>query len=233
MFNPETIYHKRAVGTDNEKIFRDILTPKNWDFQRFKKVLFIASLLETYPYFTPESIHFGALRKIIDSIKKPTIEDGNERHRGCFINIKKEELLAGKISLGNNESCIPNWDKPRDDGLYKRAIDIHSHPNSWHGVHFSGQDYLGFLSDKELISQIVSCGNVELMALKSASTPDNQDGKTLERKIDGLEKEFLGRNLSMDDLIKFQKMLCIENGLSLYIASEANRDLAEKVNLFS
>lgn len=225
-------YCEFQVSSNDEKNFRDMLKPRNWDFDRFKKVLISSSKIKTYPYETPESIHLGALRKSIDDIKKRTSETGKEHGRGFFVDLVENKLIGGKITQGDSHSCYINWDKPNTPNRLKRVISLHSHPQSFSGIHLSPEDYISFLNDPELISMIMTCGNTELITLKSSQTPNNYNSKDLERLMADNSREFLSSGIKINNLIEFQKAICLENALSLYIATETNRDLSTKVNLF-
>lgn len=228
----EKKYKPVQIHPENEKEFRDILRPKNWDFEMFKQALIISGKLNAYPFITPESIHLGALRKSIDAIKEKTYKTGNEYSKGFFVDITENKLIGGRTTEGNSHSCTVNWDKPKNDHKLKRSILLHSHPYDFSGIHLSPTDYITFLNDPELISMMMTCGDTELMAIKTSQTPNNFNQEKLRKSINNLSDEFLGKKPNMQDIIRYQKAVCLENALSLYIATSSNKDLAKKVDLF-
>ena len=228
----EKKYKTPTINPNDEEIFREILKPKNWDFGMFKNALIAASKIETYPFTTPDSIHLGALRKFIDDIKKRTLETGNEHGKGFFVDLKDNKLISGKTTQGDENSCQINWEKPDNDHKLKKVISLHSHPMDSLSIHLSPDDYTYFLGNSELISMIMTCADTELLVLKSSRTPANFDQEKLKKSIGNLSEEFLGRNPKMEDIIRYQKAVCLENALSLYIATSSNKDLAKKVDLF-
>lgn len=228
----EKKYHETTIDPKSEMLFRDIFKPKNWDFEMFKEALIFAGKLKIYPFSTPDSIHLGALRKSIDAIKEKTSKTGNEYSKGFFVDLTENKLIGGKTEEGNSHSCIVNWDKPKNDHELRRSILLHSHPTVYAGIHLSPRDYITLLNDPELISMMMTCGDTELMAVKTSQTPNNFNQKSLEKSVNDLSDEFIGSNLKMQDIIRYQKAVCLENALSLYIATSSNKDLATKVDLF-
>ncbi|HBI17181.1 MAG TPA: hypothetical protein DDY52_03470 [Candidatus Moranbacteria bacterium] len=228
----EKKYKTPAINPKDEEIFREILKPKNWDFKMFKSALIVSGKLNAYPFNTPDSIHLGALRRSIDVIKEKTLKTGNEYSKGFFVDLTENKLIGGKTTEGDDHSCYANWDKPENDHELKHSILLHSHPTVYAGVHLSPRDYITFLNDPELVSMMMTCSGTELMALKTFQTPNNFNQNSLEKSINALLAEFLGKNPKIPDIIRYQKAVCLENALSLYIATSSNKDLAKKVDLF-
>ncbi|EKE21398.1 MAG: hypothetical protein ACD_7C00260G0003 [uncultured bacterium] len=228
----EKKYKTTQIHPEGEKLFREIFKPKNWDFEMFKEALIVSGKLNAYPFNTPDSIHLGALRKSIDVIKEKTLKTGNEYSKGFFVDLTENKLIGGKTVEGDDRSCQVNWDKPENDHKLRHSILLHSHPTVYAGVHLSPRDYITFLDDPELVSMMMTCSGTELMALKTSQTPNNFNQKSLEKSINALSDEFLGKNATIQDVVRYQKAVCLENALSLYIATQSNRDLAVKVDLF-
>jgi len=226
-------YSERKLHKDDEQIFREMLKPRHWDFGKFKEVLVTSSILETYPYNTPESIHFGKLRKFVDDLKKKTSETNKEHARGCFVNLKEKKLTFGKTTRGDEHSGRINWDTPESSASnYKRTMSFHTHPTIYSGLHLSPTDYVTFLNDPEQVCMLINCADTELLVLKSSRTPDAFNLQALQKEVESNTKEFLPQDSKLQDIIRFNKAVCIDNALSLYMATSKNRDLAEKVDLF-
>jgi len=225
-------YREISLNPNDDQRFRNLLRPSHWDSKQFKQVLLASAQIDVFPYTTPESIHLGGFRKVIDDLKKITQKTGNECGRVLLVNIKTNQLLAGKICKGDNKSCVIKTSIPKSGlACLKLIVSIHIHPNEFIGLGFSPEDNISFLTENQLIATLINCGDTELLLIKTASTPNNYKREQVEKQILQIIKDYITKNSTLLDFIRLQKEICLENGLSLFISTEANRDLAKKVNL--
>jgi hypothetical protein len=146
--------------------------------------------------------------------------------------------MSGKISIGTlNQTIINETAQPGREKFQNLIGTIHTHPvinNYMFSAHgFSGQDYKSFLFDKREQFMFITYGDsARLVVLKTSVTPSNLDQKSIESRINETENDFLknGNNM-IQKVIDFNKMTCIEFGLTLYMASKDSNDLFTKIDV--
>lgn len=215
-----------------KEIFMKLLSPKSWNFTLFEKVLVYSSLLDYYPFTTPETIHLSELRTFTDRLKEKTKKTKKEHARSCLADLINKKIIFGKTTRGDCSCCLINWDlPPGSHPLYmKRIMFMHTHPPDSYGIHLSTEDYITFLYNSDNIAMMMVCENTELLTLKTFQTPKRFDLENLNRNIGEIEKKYLSGFSKLIDLINFTKAVCAYNYLSLYIIKSGNGDLAEKIN---
>ncbi len=226
------LYSER-IHPGDKRVIDSLTAPKNWDFSNFRKTLIVCSIVgeaNKSPYYIPasnipETIHIGNMRKYIDELRRTSEQNGNEVSRTFMVDTKKSELVVGKKTKGEESKTSLDWSNK--EGLV-RVLHIHTHPV---GAGFSGRDYTTFMADTEQMAMIMVLGESTFLALKNTATPNTITIKDVERRIKRLEDEFFpNEEITLEKIIEFNKMFCLESGLSLFIAQKG-KDLAKRVPL--
>lgn len=114
----------------------------------------------------------------------------------------------------------------------------HTHPTNTfaetaHGM--SGEDYTELLSDPSEQFALMAWGegDFRMVVLKTSVTPNKMSQEDVKTRIKKLEDEFLhGKSgISMKDVVDFNKMMCLEFGLTMYLADAKSRDLYDRVDV--
>lgn len=126
----------------------------------------------------------------------------------------------GKELHGNEGSVmLKGYLQPGRESVQIPIGSIHTHPETSDdtGKVFSPQDYAGFLGLMDQQFMMVEYGqNQTLLLLRTSVTPDVTSAEVTQR-VGEIYTEFiqkLGRNLNA--IIEFNKMVCVEFGLTLY-----------------
>lgn len=230
------VYPKSTIedsGVNFDFRLQELAKQKHWDREEFKQVLIESGVARKYPENTAQTIDIGAFRDFLDDINKKSKITNNEHGRGCFADTTSKKLIFGKVTEGNHESCNINWDKPvLCINNLRRSLSCHSHPKA-SNVSFSVQDYKHLLLDNELLAEIMTCGEVELIIMKTSVTPSICRKEALDKKLDVIFREFLSGTFTQQEIVRFNKAVCIENGLSLFMVGSLDRNIASKIDLFN
>jgi hypothetical protein len=174
-------------------------------------------------------------REVIDDLLDRQKTDGNEYARVVFVDYSKSStFFSDKITRGNQNSARLNFDKPVSRPNSNPIGSIHVHPignMSEHGL--SDTDYLTFLSDKRQQVMAIVYGKNIMLAMKTSVTPNNLDPVFLQKEVKLLRKEFFDESEKhvMEKTIDLNKQICMQFGLTLYLAGEKDRDLLKRVNV--
>jgi len=244
MFNENNIYTK-SISLEYQNELEKLTQSKDWDSSQFNKIITMLSLLgngQSIPAFNrPETIHLQSYRKYFEDLLSKTKETNKEHGRAILVDQEKKlVIMSGKITVGDEKGCMidpsPQLGKEKIQNLIGT---IHTHPidkNSFfsftsHG--FSGQDYKSFLSDSRQQFMIITYGDSSrLLVFKTSVTPNRLEINSIEKRINGTENEFLKeKGLIEKKVVDFNKMACLEFGLTLYIANKESNDLFMKINV--
>ncbi|MBX9765089.1 hypothetical protein K2X83_00405 [Patescibacteria group bacterium] len=237
LFTPGTLYVDR-VSPNDRKVLDEISAPRHWDSEIFSKVLVALAKVGRGASISgskrPESIHLQGLRPFVDKLIAETAKTGKEHARVFFADVDKGTLVGGKTTRGNSDSVHLNFDtQPGRDKFQKPVLTVHVHPDSIASHGFSAQDYAVFLSDlRQQAMMIAYSPTSRLMILKTSVTPNSSRDSVLAR-IKGTEADFIQKFKTdpLASVVEFNKTVCIELGLVLYLASEKSNDTFERVPL--
>jgi hypothetical protein len=232
-------YKDRKIHPEDKKTLDQITQPKNWDYDRFKKAISAIGVLgvgvSIPAYNRPDTIHLQGWRVIIDDLLARQKSDGNEYARAVFVDYAKgSTFFSDKITRGNRTSAKLNFEKPVSRPHSNPIGSIHVHPvglTTEHGL--SDTDYHTFLSDNRQQVMAIAFGKNIMLALKTSATPNNPDQVFLKREIEQITSEFLynSKDYAMLAVVNLNKQICLQFGLTLYMAIEKDRDLLKRVNV--
>jgi|GEM_PF-5066658 hypothetical protein len=238
----------RSIIHPQDKKTLDILTrDKHWDSAQLRNVLVSLAKLPTGNAIpaenAPESIHLQAWRPFIDDLMKRTVANGREHSRVVLADTGTGKIvMSGKIAVGSEDSTALLTDKQPGRRFKQIAVgSIHTHPPassmqiakgnmSQHGL--SGQDYRVLIGDLDQQLMMIAYGSANSMfALKTSATPNGIATKSLDARITECERDYLSRNGRpyMQQVADFNKAICTEFGLCLYMATQQTRDLFERI----
>jgi hypothetical protein len=218
-------------GLRGRAVMEELARPHSWTYERLRKV-FIASAIydEDIPgSCAPETIDLGRLARHIKELTAKAAFDGNEWSRVFLVDVGKKALLQGKTTRGDRCSVLSDWStEPGRERMQKRSFCVHTHPMATQSIPqgFSDGDYQGLLCDRQQRAIIMVCGGSVMMVLQTSSTPRVASPKGLERRLDMIEREARkGARTpgSADWIIDFNKQVCLQFGLCLYIGGEDGR----------
>lgn len=186
----------------------------------------------------PESIHLRGLRPVIDELRALTLEREKESARAVLVDTAKGALIvSSKTTVGDDHSTWLIWaQQPGREKYQKRALPIHVHPDnaSIGGAQgFSDGDYVGLLADRETLGAIMVFGKDIFLVLKTSVTPNNLSRQAIEKRVSEARQDYYdnGMRRNIEGLVAFNKAVCAEFGLVLYLATSQTRDLAKRVTV--
>jgi len=241
MFGDDEIYLGRIHPKDAQ-ILKELTEPRNWDYGRFKRVMVALGIVgggQAIPAPNrPESIHLQGLRPFVDGLVAKTTQGQDEHAQPVFADTEKKSLVMGRITRGSGDSVRLDVKKAPGREPHQRLIgSVHTHPTATgrelsHGL--SGQDYRTLLSDPNQQFMMITWGDEnKLLILKTSATPNNLKPAQVNARVKTCEEEFLqsGTAYSMSSVVEFNKTVCTEFGLTMYIADKQSRDLFNRVNV--
>lgn len=236
----EPIYVGRVHPKDKQVIDR-ITQSRNWDYRQFRQaVVALATVGQYIPaYNRPDSIHIQGLRPCIDELKAMTADKGKETARTVFADTQKKSLVvSGRTTVGSEHSVRLDVTPQKGRERYqKRALSVHVHPVGGvigEGQGLSGQDYKTLLTDSEQQGMIMVFGDSVFIPMKTSVTPNNPNRESVERQVEEIKEDYLDNDKSrphIDRLVAFNKAVCSEFGLTLYMATPETKDLANRVEV--
>ena len=214
--------------------------PHDWSFQKFKNSLVAMAVVSTEERHylparnRPESIDIKPLRKYIDEIRRLTNESGREFGRVFFVDTENQQFIAGKKSEGTERQVLMDWSKPGDNQNLRRLFSVHGHPSGpralAHGM--SGADYSNFITNRSEMFKVIVWDDYTMLALKTSVTPNGLLPKRVDEKIEELNKEVFGDwQNPVSKIVDFNRLVCLEFGMMLYLADKSNKDVVKRVNV--
>jgi hypothetical protein len=232
-------YKPNLIHPEDQKTLDQITSPRSWDYGQFKRAISTIGVLgegvSIPAYNRPDTIHLQGWREVIDDLLERQKQDGNEYARVVFVDYQKAStFFSDKITRGNKASARLNFDKPVSRPHSNPIGSIHVHPignMAEHGL--SDTDYLTFISDKRQQVMAIVYGKSIMLAMKTSATPNNPDQEFLQKEIKLLRKEFFDDSQKhvIERTINLNKQICMQFGLTLYLAGEKDRDLLQRVNV--
>lgn len=218
-------------GVSGRSVMEELARPRAWTYERFRRVLIASAVLdEDIPgAYTPDSVDLGKLARHAQDLTAKAAIDGNEWCRVFLVDVESRALLQGKTTKGNRRSVLPDWSgQPGREPMQRRSFCIHTHPMAMQTVAqgFSEGDYEGFLWDRQQRVIIMVSGDSTMMVLQTSATPRVSSPKGIDQTLDMIEREArrgAGTPGSADSVIDFNKEVCVQFGLCLYIGGEDGR----------
>lgn len=236
--NPDKLYARSMHPEDAETL--DLMTqPKSWDYHKFSEVMVALGIVGEGNFIparnAPESVHLQGWREFINDLQNKTRTTGKEYARTILSDFERKKLVMGKITSGTEGSVMIDVSKqPGREKFQRRIATLHTHPLELTAHGLSDQDYRAFLSDAEQQAMLIAYGEgCLIMIMKTSVTSANLSRNTLEKIIKDCEADFLRRESSsiFESMIEFNREMCIELGLTMYMATKESRDLFERVKL--
>lgn len=243
MIERKSIYLASAPHPNDLKVLEQLTENKHWDSGQFNQVMVALGVLgggQAVPARNrPESIHLQNYRRVFEDLLKRSKETDKEHCRTIFVDKEKRSIvMSEKISIGTeNRVIMHTTPQPGREKFQKLIGSVHTHPLgkgldfSAHGL--SGQDYRSFLSDPRQQFMIITYGgSVRMLVLKTSVTPNNIGVNFIERKISTIETDSFGsEKFSISQIVKFNKGVCLEFGLTFYKANKESNDLFDRINV--
>lgn len=243
----ENPYRLHSIHPEDKLVLDNLTQSKNWDSPKFRQVLITLGTLgrgvSVPSYNRPDSVHLQGWHDIVDDLSTRAKVNGVEYSRTLFVDTKLQKLqFSPRVVPGSEFSVSLDWTPP-DTSRSKDFVDmgmLHTHPSndktyfSAHG--FSGADYVSFIANPEpQVSMIVYGAKNRILLMKTSVTPNNLSAENVKRDIGKLEKEFLADVKSSSDavlsVINFNKVACVEYGLTMYTADQKTRDQFTRINV--
>lgn len=187
----------------------------------------------------PDLISIDGWSQQVNDLRMRTQSTGREHARVLLVDKEKQKLFfSGKITAGSSTQTRLDYSTESGREFFQRPIaSIHTHPLEQgtmvaHG--FSGQDYRTFLGHAEQQAMVIAFGQRNLMmVMKTTATPYNLTRGVVDKRITNCEEEFLfsSNKHPIEQVVDFNNTVCLEMGLTLYVAGSENGDLLTRVNV--
>ncbi len=239
LFRRLTGQYVDAINPKDRGVLERMTAPSNWDSSKFTEVMVALAKVgrgNAVPAGNaPKTLHLQAIRPLIDTLVSRTRETNREHARVFFADIEKAILVGGKTTIGSESSAHLDFTKQTGrEKLQKAVLTVHTHPDDLTSHGLSGTDYRTFMSDPEQQAMMIAYGSASrLMVLKTSVTPNNTWSKDSDVRLRGIEAEFMPtiKKNPLLGMVAFNKTVCLELGLTMYLANETSNDLFERVNV--
>jgi hypothetical protein len=242
LYEPDEKVYSDTLSQEASQHLDELTQNRFWDSDDFKKVMIVLTSLGegTYipGYNRPESIHIQLMHDVIADIDQRTETTRREHCRPVYADIESQELVYGRVTIGSANTVRVDEQKQPGREMFQEMVGvIHSHPNIAEVIPngFSGEDYSYLLTKPALQFVAMRWAKNTLIALKTSATPNALSSEDTNKRLHDLRNEFLSKRqpgmLTMLDLVEFNKAVCTEFGLTLYMATETTRDLVERVEV--
>jgi hypothetical protein len=235
-------YIQERVHPEDKKTIESLTSPRNWDTDRFKKVITALGLLGgkiAVPASNrPDSIDLSGWQtwhQVTGELLQLS-QGGNEHARAIFADpVKAIPFFSDKISVGDGAKGFIDFSRPLSRPGSERVGSIHIHPilnTTQHGL--SIRDYLSFLTDKKQQFMSIAFGNRnQILPLKTTATPNNSDPVFVEKELKQIENEtiFNKSTVPMERIVKFNKLVCTTFGLTYYQNSLIRPDFLSRIDV--
>jgi hypothetical protein len=149
--------------------------------------------------------------------------------------------MSNKISVGTSgEVAMQIIPQPGREKFQTFIGSIHTHPID-HGLDFrayglSDEDYRIFLSDLRQQFMVITFGDsVRMLVMKTSVSPNNLEQESIKKRILDITAEFFAARVSptqfLAQFVDFNKTVCVEFGLTFYMANKESNDLFERISV--
>lgn len=217
--------------------------PRKWSFAKLVNAFTTLAMINDRKNINyiplhnrPDVLELTPLSQTMDKLRNYTKKESMETGMAYFIDPLKGEIVPGDQSFGTEKSVRLDWTWPYGKINLKRCFSIHTHPgdekNFAHG--FSEGDYEDFIREKSEMMKIIIWGDWTLVVLKTSGTPNTMDVGRIKERVDQISREvFVDPKETVKSLVEFNKLVCLEFGLTLYIAKPKDNYVAKRVNVTS
>lgn len=223
-----------------ERALLESLTAKqHWESKDFTAVMVALARFGEHAQIPaphrPETIDLSSWDKSLSALWQHTAASGHEHGRFVFADMLRQSLILGRIAAGNDRQIILRAEAQPGREVVQRAIaSIHTHPETPAGIAkvFSAQDYYSFLSTAAERAMLVAYGpHHSLLVLKTSVTPAVSQA-SIQARIQETYRDFalLHRDPTRA-VVEFNKMLCVEFGLTLYRRSRADDAVFRRIEV--
>lgn len=205
-----------------------------WTLADFRRICILGIQVDKYPSQTPNAFELGSLLPAIERLAQDSLKDGRERGRAGLVHLKRDQLGLGRECIGTDKMVAIIVELPAGESpsTMRGGFMIHVHPaGSPHGLHLSDQDYKTFLGCESMLATFVTYRGRTLMAMKTSSTPRNLSEDAVNRRIDGISRDYLFSGDRGTAIRRFTEQVCVELGLSLYVTLDTDPTTMRKVVL--
>lgn len=233
---------------DDRRMLDTLTEPKSWNSANFHQILVSIGTLgngvSIPAHNRPDSIHLQEWRDVIENLSERSKSEGKEFGRVLFVDTRNQKLIFSRVSVGdeskiNINSTPPDLSRARD---FVVIGDVHTHPThkgsylTGHGM--SPEDYYSLTSEPQQQFAMLSYGEFDrLLVLKTSATPNSLSPASIRKRISLAEKDFLkfegGPIGSIKSVVDFNKAMCLEFALVMYIANKESADLFTRVDVTS
>lgn len=222
-----------------QEINEQLTASKNWDFQQFTRVIVALSTIDQYMPGSraPQSIHIQGFRKKLDRLYELSDEAGLEHAQPILTDLDTRKFVYGRITRGSKHRV--RLDLKKQEGrehLQRRVLSMHIHPKGeglGNGLGLSGADFITLLSDPEQIGMMMRVIDTIFLVLKTNVTPNNLGKGAVEKMIKQISEDYLVNSgkIGLLRLVDFNRAVCMESGMVLFMATKQSRDLMERVKV--
>ncbi|MFH0863960.1 MAG: hypothetical protein V1858_02655 [Candidatus Gottesmanbacteria bacterium] len=238
------MYTDKNESSSLSNYIEQLTAPKYWDFQRFKNIEIVLAATDSYlpAYNRPDFINLGPFRTYRNELRDNT--DRTHHEWGMLViadtDPRSSTLFVTKSVEGTGHSVTLEVKyQPGRDQFQKNIGLLHSHnvpkdakaETKTGQLSFSGKDYFNLLVNQNMQFFLLIYGETALLALKTAATPNNMSEEKLTKRLDSLRDEFMRkkRGSFRERLVDFNKQVCIEFGMTLYLSSKDSGDMFVRV----
>ena len=226
----------RQENQQNRQALDSMTRNKHWDSSDFGNILIaLAKTGQTIPSPNrPETIHLQTWRPFVDKMWDHTKATRDETGRVVLADMEKDKIVMGKLSVGDDASVgVIATRQPGREAVQAAVAMIHCHPDGemlGHG--FSDQDYVSLMADPRMQATLVRYGDKKaLLALKTSVTPHHSEKVVSERIKETLSDFMSQKQNPAVALAQFNKMVCLELGLTLYHMTPASGDMFNRIDV--
>ncbi len=231
----------KASQTDSREraLLESLTAKKNWESKDFTAIMVALARFGEHaqiPAFNrPDTIDLGSWEQGLAKLWQETVASGHEHGRVVFADLVRQSLILGRVAAGNDKAIVLRVEpQPGREAVQHPIGTIHTHPDTPAGIAkvFSAQDYYSFLSHAPERAMLVAYGpHHALLVLKTSVTPAIPQASIVGRVQETYRDFVLLHRDPMRAVIEFNKMLCVEFGLTLYRRSQAGDGIFRRVEV--
>ena len=226
-----------------ENALRELTKRPIWDWECFRAILISLAQRGKGYYLQsnlrPNSVFldglqatFGELRQISDQ------RQGRETSRIVFVDTDRSCLvISGKTHIGSLAQVkLDATSEPGRKYVQLPVLSIHVHPGRGDNPGLSDQDYITFLTDRRMIIMVVCFSDGNLFAMKTSSTPTLISPESARHRISIVRNDIerIWSRINMPkSILAFNRAVCMEFGLTLYLTEDPRGNVARRVEVTS
>jgi len=238
LVGPDHGMYTSKIRPQDQQVIDDLTQPPNWDYPQWRRVLIALATAGNGNFVPahhrPETINLQVWETEAAALNRETLKDGLERATPILVDTEKKALIGGKRTVGTHGGVV--FDKTPQPGKeqFQRCIGtIHTHPFDIATPMMGGSDYLAFLPDASQIAMMMAWGGFRVLVVKTSVTPNNISSDLLKRRLAAYEEELdiIDNENIGKKYIEYNKMICTEFGLVLYLGDEKQGGLVKRIEV--